>query len=69
MSQFVNANDPWPIKIQKAASNEVDLTARYSSRPTADGAQVYFVYGATLCEVYLKNMIFWARPSQKPNFL
>ena len=51
MSQFVNANDPWPIKIQKAASNEVDLTARYSSRPTADGAQVYFVYGATLCEV------------------
>ena len=51
MSQFVNADDAWADKVRKAASNEVDLTARYTSRPTADGAPHYFVYGATLCEV------------------
>ena len=41
----------WASKVRKVASNEVDLTARYSSKQTADGAQVYFVNGATLCEV------------------
>ena len=43
--------------MSKAARNEVDLTARYASRPTADGAQTYFVYGATLCEVVKSNVI------------
>ena len=51
MSAFVGAEDAWAVKVRKAAANEVDLTARYSSRPMADGAPVYFVYGATLCEV------------------
>ena len=32
MSAFVGAEDAWAVKVQKAAANEVDLTARYSSR-------------------------------------
>ena len=51
MSEFITGDETWERKVQKAASNEVDLTARYTSRPIADGAPVYFVYGATFCEV------------------
>ena len=57
MSEFVNSDDTWADKVRKAASNEVDLTARYSSKPIADGAPVYFVYGATLCEVRSNKVI------------
>ena len=59
MSQFVNVDDAWADKVRKAASNEVDLTARYSSRPIADGAQLYYVYGATLCEVRDSSVKLW----------
>ena len=51
MSAFTNESDSWATKVSKSALNEVDLTARYSSRPVADGAPAYFVYGAALCEV------------------
>ena len=60
MSAFVNSDDTWADKVRKAASNEVDLTARYSTRPMADGAQVYFVYGATLCEVKYRVLHYLA---------
>ena len=58
MSEFINGDETWERKVQKAASNEVDLTARYTSRPIADGAPVYFVYGATFCEVHIFLVIF-----------
>lgn len=51
MSLLNWAPDTWETKVSKSAMNEVDLTARYSSRPIADAAPVYHVYGATLCEV------------------
>ena len=51
MSEFTDESDTWETKVSKSALNEVDLTARYSSRPVADAAPVYYVYGATLCEV------------------
>ena len=51
MSAFTDDSDSWATKVRKSAMNEVDLTARYSSRPIADGAPAYFVYGAALCEV------------------
>ena len=51
MSAFTSDSDSWATKVRKSALNEVDLTARYSSRPIADGAPAYFVYGAALCEV------------------
>ena len=38
-------------QVSKCAQNEVDLTARYSSRPIADASPMYYVYGAALCEV------------------
>ena len=51
MSAFTEESDSWATKVRKSALNEVDLTARYSSRPISDGAPAYFVYGAALCEV------------------
>ena len=51
MSQFSDESDTWETKVSKSAQNEVDLTARYSSRPVADASPTYFVYGAALCEV------------------
>ena len=51
MSAFSDESDSWATKVRKSALNEVNLTARYSSRPIADGAPAYFVYGAALCEV------------------